>query len=248
MNIDHLSYSTCKLINTKGIDYAIASKLDLVDVSYGKQADIGVMAHALVLGGDTDWVVSPYSDFRKKEAREWRDSQTAKIITEEDFEQITRIAEAIKRHPLAQQLLDRCELEQRLQAKINGIDFVGYADGISKDRTIIFDLKTTGQFDAFKGKWYAINQDYDLQASVYRLFGNKPKYYFIVAESVAPYRVQIFGTSEEFLESGDVKLDSAIREFLEFRQRDGDTDLDRIDFSLGEKNDLDLVTQLGDWS
>jgi hypothetical protein len=248
VDIGHLSYSTAKKIYRKGIDYALGTKLGLIDETYGKAADLGTLAHALVLGGEPQWVVSEYAEFRTNEAKAWKAAQTKMIIKEHEFDNIVKIADAIKGHPLAAQLIESCDLEQKLTAKIAGIKFHGCADGISKDRSIIFDLKTTAQFDQFKGKYFAFNQDYDLQASVYRLFGDNAKYYFIVAESVAPYRVQIFGTSEEFFENGDRKLQHAIDEFNTFRQRAGANDLERISFNVGETDILEKVEQLGDWS
>ena len=249
-NIDHLSYSTAKKILNKGVDYALGTKLGLVEESYGKAADLGTMAHALVLGGEPEWVVSPYDDFRSKEAKEWKAEQDKIIIKESEFDLICDIADAIKAHPLAAQLIEQCNLEQKLTATVNGIDFHGYADGINSERTIIFDLKTTGQFDAFvKNKWYAINMDYDLQAAVYKLFGTPDaKYYFVVAESVAPFRVQVLGTADEFVESGNQKLDNAINEFNAFRQREGANDKERISFNIGEVDNLANVQELGDWS
>jgi hypothetical protein len=247
MNIDHLSYSTAKKIYRKGIDYGLGTKLGLITETYGKAADIGTMAHALVLGGDPDWIVNnQFKDFRTKAAQEWRDAQTQIIINEKEFEQIEKIADAIKRHPLAAKLIESCELEQKLKATINGIEFHGCADGISKDRKILFDLKTTGQFDMFK--WSAFKSDYDLQAAIYSLFGNNAKYYFVVAETCEPYRVQIFGTSPEFIESGNDKLNKTIEAFVRFRSRPGDNDLERISFNIGETDILEKVEELGDWS
>lgn len=246
MNIDHLSYSTAKKIYRKGIDYALGTKLGLIDETYGKAADIGTMAHAPVLGGEPDWVVSEFDNFRTKAAQEWKANQTKIVITEADFKQIVDVAEAIKRHPLASQLIESCDLEQKLKATINGIEFHGCADGISKDRTTIFDLKTTGQFDMFR--WSAFKNDYDLQASIYSLFGDDAKYFFIVAETVAPYRVQIFGTSPEFIDNGNEKLQKTIDAFKDFRQRPGINDLERITFNIGETDVLEKVELLGDWS
>lgn len=249
VNLEHLSYSTCKKIIHKGIDYAVGTKVGLIDETFGKAADLGTMAHALVLGGEPEWVVQEYDSFRTKEAQAWRDAQTKMIIKESDFETIEKIADAIKGHPLAQELLEKCDLEQKLTAEVNTIKFLGYADGISPNRKIIFDLKTTAQFDSFSNnKWFAINQDFDLQAAVYRLFGDNARYYFIVAESIAPFRVQVFGTSEEFIESGKTKLDAAIDEFKLFRQREGANDLERVNFNIGETKSLDNVQELGDWS
>lgn len=36
MNIDHLSYSTAKKIYRKGIDYALGTKLGLIEESFGE--------------------------------------------------------------------------------------------------------------------------------------------------------------------------------------------------------------------
>ena len=97
-------------------------------------------------------------------------------------------------------------------------------------------------------KYQVFKMDYDLQAAIYSLFGNDAKFYFVVAETVAPYRVQIFGTAQEFIEGGNVKLQKAIEAFQGFRQRPGASDLERIDFNVGETEDLNRVEELGDWA
>lgn len=246
MNIDHLSYSTCKKIYRKGIDYALGTKLGLIQETYGQAADVGNIIHTLCLGGHFEWVISPYDNFRTKAAQEWKANQTCAIITQSEETSINRTLEAIRKHPLAAQLIESCDLEQKLEAQINGISFHGCADGISKDRKTIFDLKTTAQFDQFK--WQVFKNDFDLQAAVYSLFGNSSSYYFIVAETVAPFRVQIFGTSPEFIENGNRKLDETINAFNAFRQRPGANDLERISFNIGETDILEKVEMLGDWS
>lgn len=63
-----------------------------------------------------------------------------------------------------------------------------------------------------------------------------------------PFRVQIFGTSPEFIDNGNVKLQKAIESFNEFRQRPGANDLERITFNIGETDILEQVEELGDWS
>lgn len=246
VDIDHLSYSTAKKIYRRGIDYALGTKLGLIEETFGRAAELGTLIHELVLEDKTDWVVSPYEDYRSKAAREWKAEQEGQIVKQDELDTITRTAEAIWKHPLAAELLQSCELEQKLKAKVEGIDFVGYADGISKDRKTLFDLKTTAQFDQFK--WQSFRNDFDLQASVYNLFGDKANYYFIVAETVVPYRVQIFGVDEEFYEGGNKKLQYSIEEFHKFRQREGNSDLERISFSVGETNNLANVELLGDFS
>lgn len=245
-NVNNLSYSTAKKIYRRGIDYALGTKLGLIEETYGRAAELGTLIHELVLEDKAEWVLSPYDDFRSKAAKEWKAEQTGTIVKPDEMETITRTADAIRNHPLAAQLIESCELEQKLTAKVNGIDFVGYADGISKDRKIIFDLKTTAQFDQFK--WTSFRNDFDLQASVYRLFGDNAEYYFVVAETVMPYRVQIFGVDPEFYDGGDRKLQHTIEEFQKFKQRPGTTDLERINFNVGETGVLEKVERLGDFS
>jgi hypothetical protein len=48
--------------------------------------DLGTLVHAHLLGGKQEFVVKQYSDYRSKEAREWRDAQTLPIIDESEFE------------------------------------------------------------------------------------------------------------------------------------------------------------------
>lgn len=246
VDIDHLSYSTAKKIYRRGIDYALGTKLGLIEETYGRVAEIGSMIHELVLEDKADWILSPYDDFRSKAAKEWRAEQTQKIVKPDEQETILETVAAIRKHPLAAQLISSCDLEQKLKATINEISFHGCADGISKDRKTIFDLKTTAQFDQFK--WQAFKNDYDLQASIYSLFGDNAKYFFIVAETVAPYRVQIFGTSPEFIDNGNEKLQKTIDAFKDFRTRAGKNDLERITFNIGETDVLEKVELLGDWS
>lgn len=249
MNIDHLSYSTCKLILNSGIDYAVGVKLGLIEESYGRAAELGTLIHALVLEDRTDWVVSPYDTFRSKDAKAWKAVQTQEVVKPDEETCIVKTAEAIRRHPLAVELINACALEVEIEAKFKGLKFTGKADGMSADRTVIFDLKTTAQFDRFlTDRWYAIRQDYDLQAAVYTQFGIDPKYYFIVAETVAPYRVTVVSVDDEFVKNGKAKLDNAIAEFNTFRKRSGETDLDRLSFNIGEVDSLADVQELGDWS
>lgn len=64
--------------------------------------DLGRAAHALTLGEPEFakyFVISPYEEFRTKEAREWRDAQTQTVIKSKDFETILAISQAQRRSP-----------------------------------------------------------------------------------------------------------------------------------------------------
>ena len=131
------SYSDMKVILEQDIDYAVAVKRKLLEKSYGKAVDIGTLAHEELLkqGGSNSFVVKAYPDFRTKEAKEWRDAQTLPIISEEEFEQINKICEAVNKPPRYPVLLcgEGVENEVELYAKINGIDIKGKADALRRN-------------------------------------------------------------------------------------------------------------------
>lgn len=251
VNVDHWSYSSAKDIYRKGVDYAVALKLGLISKKYGKSADIGSLIHAYLFGGRQEFTVSPYTDFRTKEAREWRDSQTLPIISDEEFETITKVGDAVKTHPLASTLLfnDKMSHEVKVSANIDGRPWVGFADAVMSDGDKVIhlaDLKTTAQFDDFK--FTAKRNDYDLQATLYNHMAGAQDapFYWFIAETVPPYRVGVAVASPEFLESGYKKLQFICDALDEFDGREGKNDLDRLSFNLNKTMD-DLMV-LGDWS
>lgn len=168
-NINHFSYSMAKNIYRKGIDYTVALKLGVIEKPTSRALDLGTLVHAHLLGEKQEFVVKQYSDYRSKEAREWRDAQVLPIIDESEFETICTIAERIKSHPLASKLLlgENTYHEVKLKAKIEKKDWIGYADSlgvIGNEIKYGVDLKTTAQFDDFK--WTSSRNDYDLQAAI----------------------------------------------------------------------------------
>lgn len=74
-----------KNIYRKGIDYAVALKLGVIEKPTSRALGLGTLVHAYLLGGKQEFVVKQYSDYRSKEAREWRDAQVLPIIDESEF-------------------------------------------------------------------------------------------------------------------------------------------------------------------
>ena len=240
------SFSQMKNIITEGIDYAVAAKRGLLPPPDNKAIDIGQLIHGELLkqGTSGQFVVSPYSNFRTKEAREWRDTQTLLIITEEDFERLSNSCGAIITHPLYSTLLcgDGIENEKAMFGKIQGLPIRGKADAIKKteDGFIICDLKTTAQFSDWKYK--AFRMCYDMQALIYSALTGQfknTKFYFMVVETVAPYRTAVMLAGENFTDSGEAKLLKCIDEIVKFGDRE-------IDFH--QNKTLDDVIELGDFS
>lgn len=244
------SYSSMKKIIDSGIDYAVGAKRGMVPPPASGYIDLGQLAHMICFGGDDTFAISEFADFRTKAAQVWRDEQLAagkNIITQAQFDAADQIVKNIENHPHTPKYLlgKGFEYEQEMFAKTHeGIDLRGKGDSLNmtdKKNIIITDLKTTAQFDKFKkaASW----NHYDLQAAVYTLITavfakaepEHVKYYFCVAETVAPYRVQYFHATPEFLEAGERKLRTCIDAIAEF----------------GNKNPnflIEEIGELGDWS
>lgn len=244
------SYSSMKKILDSGIDYAVAGKLGMLASPDSKYIDIGQLVHQAILGGSEQFVSSPYPDFRTKVAREWRDLQKEMGVIVVDSEMkaaIEKVVENIKKHPRTPELLlaPGIRHEQELFGKTSeGVELRGKADAIKLiegEAIIITDIKTTAQFDKFAKAAYW--NHYDLQAANYTLIGAQHmkvdpalvNYYFCVAETVAPYRVQYFHASLEFVEAGERKLRTCIDAIVDFGDK-------QPNFLLEE------LVELGDWS
>lgn len=243
------SYSQMKPILDHGIDWAIAAKRGMLPKPDSKSIDLGQLAHMFTLGGDPDaFIVSPYTDFRTKEARNWRDEalEACKtIVTKEQYDTIAAIVDNIEAHPMSKKLIKGKDVRHEVEmfAKVNSVDLRGKADAILQDENslTITDIKTTAQFDEWKYK--AMRRHYDLQSAVYSLIGgkslgvdaNKVKFYFCVVETVFPYRVQYHFAGLPFLESGERKLATCLEEIKKF----GDKEPNFL---------IEEVNELGDWS
>lgn len=243
------SYSSMKKILDSGIDYAVGARMGLTPQPDSKFIDIGQLVHQTILGGDEVFISSPFNDFRSKAAQEWRDEQKAygKIVVTGDMATaVEKIVKNIRNHPHTPKYLiaDGIKHEQELFAKTSeGIDLRGKADAIKLDNEalIITDIKTTAMFDKFEKASYW--NHYDLQAAVYTLIAagfmkvdpSLVNYYFCVAETVSPYRVQYFHASLEFVESGERKLRNCIDAIVDF----GDNE---PNFLIAD------IKELGDWS
>lgn len=245
------SYSQLKVILDSGIDYAVAAKRGMIEKPSNKAIDVGQIVHLRVLGGGEQYVVSPFDNFRTKKAQEWRDEnkRAGKIVlTQTELAATDAIVENIRRHPKSAGLLLGKDVQHEVEmyAKTqDGLALRGKADAlkIGKDHNTLtlVDLKTTAQFDSFK--YRAQRMHYDLQAANYTLIGSASQkidagsvdYWFCVAETVFPYRVQYMYATPEFVSAGERKLAKCVDEVLKFGDR--------------EPNFLiDEVIELGDWS
>lgn len=244
------SYSQMKLIIDSGIDYAVAAKKKMLPSPCSKSIDLGELAHMFVLGGDaTIFAVTPYSDFRTKEARDWKAEQLEAgktIVTKDQYDAIAQIVDNIENHPMSKRLLKGKNVKHEIEmyATAEGVKLRGKADAllVDGDALIITDIKTTAQFDEWKYK--SFRRNYDLQAATYTLIGSAAmklspsmtNFYFCVVETVAPYRVQYHHAGLAFVENGERKLADCIRQIREF----GDKEPNFLIEDVNELGDMSL--------
>lgn len=244
------SYSQMKLILDSGIDYAVAAKRGMLPQPSSRFIDLGELAHMFVLGGDADmFVVTPYADFRTKEARNWKAEQIEAgktIVTKDQYDAISQIVDNIENHPMSEKLLkgENVKHEIEMFAKADGVALRGKADALLIEGSIltITDIKTTAQFD--KWKYETMRRHYDLQAATYLLIGSASQkikaeaahFYFCVVETVAPYRVQYHYAGLGFFEHGETKLAKCLNEIVKFGDKEPNFLIPEInelgDFSL----------------
>lgn len=244
------SYSNMKVILDSGIDYAVAAKKGMLDGPCSKAIDLGELAHMFVLGGDAEiFVVTPYSDFRTKEARDWKAEQIEQgktIVTKDQYDAIAQIVDNIENHPMSKKLLKGKNVKHEIEmyGTAQGVKIRGKADAllVDGDSLTITDIKTTAQFDEWKYK--SMRRHYDLQAATYSLLGSSAmkvspsmtNFYFCVAETVKPYRVQYHHSSLDFVEHGSTKLANCLTQIKDFGDKEPNFLVEEVnelgDFSL----------------
>jgi len=82
------------------------------------------------------------------------------------------------------------------------------------------DLKTTSS-DMSSFKWDAKKYGYDIQARLTSAIRKKP-FVFIVVQTVEPYDIGVFSTSDRFLEDGEEKINKALDNWSSWSNTQGE--------------------------
>lgn len=224
----NLSPSFLSKVISKGYDYATAEKLGLIKKETKSMSDGKVMHSFLsaAFGGkQEDIAISPYENYRTKEARNWRDSQpdNTLIISQAQADLFAELTERVKNHPEVKKILDGASIEPEkiVERKLNDWNVKGILDIVAKKdgATIVIDWKYVNSktFDDFGRK--ALWENYDLQASTYDFLLNATHVYFVAIESEAPHRIKVWYCSQEMLEDGAGKFDKALQIIKEAQWR-----------------------------
>ena len=165
----------------------------------------GRIAHAAILEGRTDWVLSPYDNYRTKEAREWRDSQTLPVITQAQADDIAEWVELVRSEPLAADLLKGVLCEVSMFADDAGLRVKGRADAVGSDYFV--DLKTVQDASPSGFARTIFEYGWHRQAAWYlrisELLGRKQqRFYFIAVEKSTPARINVVELNTGAIELG----------------------------------------------
>lgn len=148
--------------------------------------DFGRAAHALVLGEPqffAKFIISPYDDFRKKEAQEWRDSQKLQIVKMRDMALIEDIAKAQRESLQGANAFIEGEPEKTVVVKdeVYGIWLKSRPDWLpfKPQYRWICEYKTCNTIEPRKLANEAFGYGYEMQAAmtldlVEKVTGNKP--------------------------------------------------------------------------
>lgn len=188
--------------------------------------NFGKAAHALVLGEpafNAAFVVSPFDDFRKKEAQAWRDEQTKTVVRAEQLETIQAMAAAIKRTPQTANAFGdgRPEVSIVWQDEDTGIWLKSRPDFLPADPTTHFtqEYKTAVSIEPRRLSAQAFALGYDVQAALAfdglrAVTGEAPLgIAHIVQEKEPPYLCDLRMFSHEQIEVGRMRYREALSIF-----------------------------------
>lgn len=219
-----VSSTGLKLIESKSLaHYWFHSTLNpnrpIVDTSAMR---FGRACHAWTLGEpcfNTAYVISPYENFRTKEARTWREQQDRTVITAEEFDRIKAMTAAIRSHQLLRNAFTDGEAEQSLVwvDKETGLWCKSRPDWLPNKLHFVPDLKSTisAKPETFTRQAFALGYH---QSAALCLDGLREvlgwkdaTYYFVAQEKEPPYVAIPFLMRQHDIELGRMLNRSALR-------------------------------------
>lgn len=217
MKRDYLSYSALKAFAKSPNHY-----LEYIERKFEPSPAmlLGSVVHMLILEPekfDDTYAVAPEVNKRTKAGKEelakFSENLGAgiQVIDASVLQEAQKIAEKAKENSVVQKILESASaFEMYVGDEINGVEFKGYADLMS--RNYVYDLKTTQDASPAGFQRAAANLDYHLQATIYRELTGLP-FRWIAVETSAPYNVQVYEQDEESYERSRVRLKHLVERF-----------------------------------
>ena len=210
-DIEGVNWSTLKALRDSPLHYRYTLEHGREDTP---QLALGRVTHALIFEPETfarDYAVYEDGDRRGKAWEAFTaEPEGRTIFKPSEIDDAVAMAEAVRRHPLAEPYLDGGRFEQVLTWKDQptGIDCKCKADWIVPRRRLLVDLKTTQSIDGRRFGASAARFGYHGQlahyeAGVKSALGWAPEEIAIIAvESHAPYDVGVFVVGDDTLHAG----------------------------------------------
>ena len=134
------------------------------------------------------------------------------VYTKSEYYSAVRVTDALRNNDHVSFILSDLDFEVPGIGEIDGLAFRAKADAIAKDRSIIYDLKTTS--DIYSWERSAVWFKYSLQAELYRRIFGADEMVFIVVDKET-LDIGIFDCSNQFYQEGASLIQQAIEIYRE---------------------------------
>jgi hypothetical protein len=136
------------------------------------------------------------------------------VFTESEMSSAYWVADAVHSNAEASYLLNDCNYEVAGVDMIEDLPFRAKADALTKDGSVIIDLKTTSS-DVSDFYWSAKKYNYALQAALYlKVFGAQEFIFLVIDKNTKD--IGIFSCSNDFLETGSTDIYRGIEVYKSF--------------------------------
>lgn len=196
---------------------ARAALLEEVDEDPNDAKDKGSTTHALCFNSQAV-VVYPGATRRGKEWEAFAaEHDGCRIVLQGEYEVCARMSDAVRRHPVARDLLENATFEQPRFATMNGRLCRGTPDIVGDG--YFADLKTGRSADPRRFRYNARDYYYDCVMSWYQRITSMPEAFLICVEKTKPYPVTVFRLNQRTLAQGDAFMMDAFGRFLECERK-----------------------------
>lgn len=181
---------------------------------------LGTLVDALLFEQPLKYAVSPFPDFRTKDAKAWRDgveSGGGIVFTSERYEHAKALVDAVKARSTCRELLTDGRAQVAMWAELETSDPAyppiqckGLADFLCSGVAAVVDFKSTENASPETFGRHLINMGYDLQAAFYLdlLAANGEAgldWIWIVGEVDPPHEVAVYKAPEALIARGRAK-------------------------------------------
>lgn len=188
-----------------------------------KSTDTGSLLHKLVLepdGFDAEYHVADV-DRRTKEGKAVAadvDKAGKKLVSTADYDAARAMRDAIMSHPVAGELFSiPGDSEVTMTGQISGVGIKGRADRLTKDRSMLIDLKTTSDASPEATQRSVITYGYHRQDALYTYLlsenGHLASFIFAAVETANPYVVTVYELEDELVNRGMDKVLDGIERY-----------------------------------